>query len=63
MIPSSVDGNTLLYFDPALPTGEGWTDFNKICFLLPVRLAEDTVKWTHYHLESILKFSVRTAEI
>lgn len=60
---SEVDGNSLLSFTPALPSGPLWANINRISFLLPVRLASDEVKLTHYHLDTTIEFSVRTAEI
>ena len=60
---SEVDGNSLLSFTPTLPSGPLWANINRISFLLPVRLASDEVKLTHYHLDTTIEFSVRTAEI
>lgn len=60
---SEVDGNTLIAFSPALPSGSLWASINRISFLLPMRLATDEVKLTHYHLDTTIEFSVRTAEV
>lgn len=56
------DGNSIILFDPAVPTGPEWMEVKRISYLLPVRLADDKVEWKHYGLESILNLSIRTAE-
>ena len=56
------DGNSVILFDPAVPTGPEWMEVKRISYLLPVRLADDKVEWKHYGLESILNLSIRTAE-
>jgi len=60
---SEVDGKSLIAFSPALPPGSLWANINRISFLLPMRLATDEVKLTHYHLDTTIEFSVRTAEV
>lgn len=56
------DSATVILFDPALPTGAGWTNIKRVSYLLPVRLGEDKVTWKHYGLESLLQLSIVTAE-
>lgn len=55
-------GNSYVNFTPALPTGAGWTTIERISFLLPLRLNDDTVTLLHYGLETLLELSIRTAE-
>lgn len=58
---SSVEGsNSRLQISPSLPSG--WTDVERISFLLPMRIGGDSVTWEHYGLHSFLNFSVRLAE-
>lgn len=45
---------------PSLPSG--WTDVERISFMLPVRIDGDTVEWEHHGLYSILNINFRTAE-
>ena len=63
IIGASVSGgNSVILFDPAVPTGAGWRNVSRISYLLPVRLNDDKVEWKHYGLESLLNLSIRTAE-
>ena len=64
IIGASVSGgNSVILFDPAVPTGAGWRSVSRISYLLPVRLNDDKVEWKHYGLESLLNLSIRTAEV
>ena len=64
IIGASVSGgNSVILFDPAVPTGAGWKVINRISHLLPVRINDDKVEWKHYGLESLLNLSIRTAEV
>ena len=64
IIGASVSGgNSVILFDPAVPTGAGWKVINRISYLLPVRINDDKIEWKHYGLESLLNFSIRTAEV
>ena len=56
-------GNSVILFDPAVPTGAGWKVINRISYLLPVRINDDKIEWKHYGLESLLNLSIRTAEV
>lgn len=60
---SVIDGNTIILLSDAVPSGEGWRNVVRISYLLPVRLNDDKVEWRHYGLESLLNFSIRTAEV
>ena len=64
IIGASVSGgNSVILFDPAVPTGAGWKVINRISYLLPVRINDDKIEWKHYGLESLLNLSIRTAEV
>lgn len=56
-------GNSVILFDPAIPTGAGWQVVKRISYLLPVRINDDKIEWKHYGLESLLNLSIRTAEV
>lgn len=53
---------TFILFNPPLPAGVGYTNIFRVSYLLPVRLDDDKITWKHYGLESILQFSIITAE-
>ncbi len=55
--------DTIILLATALPTGSEWQDVKRISYLLPCRLDGDKVDWSHYGLESLLNFSIRTAEV
>lgn len=59
---SVIGASTIIVFNPPLPTGTGYTQINRVSYLLPVRLDDDKVTWKHYGLESILQLSIITAE-
>lgn len=64
IIGASVSGgNSVILFDPAVPTGAGWKVISRISYLLPVRINDDKIEWKHYGLESLLNLSIRTAEV
>lgn len=55
-------GNSGIQITPAIPVGDGWGVLKRVSLLLPMRLSSDDVEWQHYGLESLLSFSIRTAE-
>jgi len=57
------DGTSTILFSPAVPVGVEWKQVKRISYLLPVRLSDDKIEWKHYGLESLLSFSIRTAEV
>lgn len=59
---SSSNGISEIVFDPAMPAGENWRDVKRISFVLPVRMGDDKIEFKHYGLETIVSFSIRTAE-
>jgi len=59
---SAVDDTSLIEFEPALPVDPLWALIKRVSFLLPVRLNSDTVTLKHYHNDTTIEFSVRTAE-
>lgn len=56
----AVGGNDRLTFTPAVPAGAGWTDNQRVEFLLKVRSADDKLTCTHYGLQTNVSMSVRT---
>lgn len=57
-----VDGYSNIIINPALPLGAGWTNINRISYLIPCRLAESPVELEHYAQDTFLRLSYRTAE-
>lgn len=57
-----VEGNSGVSFEPEWPTGPGWDVVERVSLLLPVRLGDDKVVWTHYANDSFLELTLRTAE-
>ena len=58
---SAVGGNDRLTFSPALPNGAGWSQNQKIGFLLKVRNGNDKITFNHYGLHTEVSLSLRTA--
>lgn len=56
-------GGSRLVFTPSLPLVFGANSFKRISYLLPVKLLSDSIEFEHFHSESTVRFSVRSAEI
>lgn len=56
----SAEFTSLVKLETALPQGVDYTDIKRISYLLPMRLADDSVTWKHYGLYSTLSIVVRT---
>lgn len=57
---SAIGGNDRLTFSPALPNGAGWSQNQKIGFLLKVRNGNDKISFSHYGLHTEVSLSLRT---
>lgn len=56
------DGNVAITFAPALPNAVGWDVINQISYVLKMRIADDEIEWSHYQLDSIVRFRTRTVK-
>lgn len=57
---SAVAGNDRLTFAPALPVGAGWSNNQRVGFLLKVRNDNDKIAFTHYGLTTEVALALRT---
>lgn len=58
----NTEGNCSITFEPSLPSTAGWNVVNQVSYLLKQRIADDEVEWSHYQLDSTIRFRTRTVK-
>lgn len=58
----NTEGNCSITFEPSLPSTPGWNVINQVSYLLKQRIADDEVEWSHYQLDSTIRFRTRTVK-